>query len=95
MIKLILGLLTVSLFTITILPLSAVEGQEIMMKKLVEMINKRRASGGTCGEIFFRPSRPVRWDRRLASAAYIHASEMAFNERLSFLYNCPILASMI
>lgn len=92
MIKLILGLLTVSLFTITILPLSAVE---IMMKKLVEMINKRRASGGTCGEIFFRPSRPVRWDRRLARAAYIHASEMAFNERLSFLYNCPILASMI
>ncbi|MFN3396216.1 MAG: CAP domain-containing protein [Thermodesulfovibrionales bacterium] len=54
-----------------------------MMRRLIKMLNRKRVSGGACGDRFYRPSNPLKWDKRLAKAASVHASDMAEGDRLS------------
>lgn len=80
-------IVTVSLFFMALpifdLPLFAESQEDIMVKRLIKMLNRQRASGGVCGKRFYGPSNPLKWDNRLAKAASVHASDMAENDRLS------------
>lgn len=80
-------IVTISLFFIALsifnLSLFAESREDIMMKRLIKILNRQRASGGVCGERFYRPSNPLKWDNRLAKAASVHASDMAKEDRLS------------
>lgn len=80
-------IVTVSLFFMALpifdLPLFAESQEDIMVKRLIKMLNRQRASGGVCGKRFYKPSNPLKWDNRLAKAASVHASDMAENDRLS------------
>lgn len=63
---------------------SSAEGRkDIMTNRLMEIMNERRAAGGRCGDTLYRPSKPLKWDSRLAKAALIHALDMAEEDRLS------------
>ncbi len=61
------------------------EGKDKNIIKMIEIINLKRASGGKCGNKLFSPSRPLRWDSRLAQAALIHAKDIASREILSHM----------
>lgn len=82
-----IGIVIISLFFIALpifnLSLFAESREDITMKRLIKMLNRQRASGGVCGERFYRPSNPLKWDNRLAKAATVHASDMAENDRMS------------
>lgn len=80
-------IVTISLFFMALpifnLSLFAESQEDIMIKRLIKILNRQRASGGACGERFYRPSNPLKWDNRLAKAASVHASDMAEENRLS------------
>ena len=52
-------------------------------KKMVQLINRARASGGRCGGKRFQPAATVRWNSTLARAARSHSKDMADRNRLS------------
>lgn len=61
----------------------SIEGKDKKIIRLIEIINVKRASGGVCGKNFFKPSRPLRWNDRLARAAFVHAKDIAVRDILS------------
>ena len=45
-------------------------------RAMLVAVNRVRASGATCGDVWFPPVRPLSWDRRLERAAQRHTQDM-------------------
>lgn len=45
--------------------------------QILDMINEARAEARNCGDKYFPPAKPVRWNNKLATAALAHAKDMA------------------
>lgn len=46
-------------------------------KRVIEVINDMRTKGTLCGEIIYRPAKPIAWNDKLRKAALYHSSDMA------------------
>ncbi len=64
-------------------PAFAEMSKEIMLKRLVKMLNDVRIKGSKCGDRFYPAASPLRGDNRLTRSAHIHALDMAQRNRLS------------
>jgi uncharacterized protein YkwD len=45
--------------------------------QILEAVNKARASGRQCGNVYFPNAAPVAWNKALAAAAQVHSDDMA------------------
>lgn len=78
-----ISITTITLSTLLFSTTAVTAERDKEINRLMEMINDKRASGRSCGKEMIRPSRPLRWDKRLARAAFIHARDLANRDTLS------------
>lgn len=64
-------------------PLGCEAPLESLQVQILELINTARSSSRTCGTEFFNAASPLSWNSTLASAARVHASDMANNDFFS------------
>lgn len=50
---------------------------------LLSLVNDVRAKGCQCGDTFMAPAPPIRWNRALERAAYLHSEDMEKNQYFS------------
>ena len=59
------------------------EPDAAIRKKMISLVNRARSKRRYCGTKSCSPVRPVRWNSRLAKAAYKHSRDMAKNDFFS------------
>jgi uncharacterized protein YkwD len=52
-------------------------------KQILKPLNEARIRGMTCGNVYFGPAEPVRWNEKLARASLDHSLDMAKNGFMS------------
>lgn len=50
---------------------------------LLALVNDVRAKGCQCGDTFMAPAPPIRWNKALERAAYLHSQDMDINSYFS------------
>jgi uncharacterized protein YkwD len=50
---------------------------------VLELVNKERTTGATCGDTYFQPTTPLSSNQKLADSAIAHAQDMAVNDYFS------------
>jgi uncharacterized protein YkwD len=60
--------------------------------EMTALINAARAKGAVCGEVTFKPSKPLVWNDLLSAAAVIHSKDMAQND--FFAHDSPTTGSL-
>jgi uncharacterized protein YkwD len=50
---------------------------------VLELVNKERSTGATCGDTYFQPTSPLSKNQKLADSALAHAHDMAVNDYFS------------
>ncbi len=56
---------------------------KISAKQLLHMVNKIRAEGCNCGNKYYPPAPPVKWDKKLETAAQKHSWYMYQNKDMT------------
>lgn len=60
-----------------VLAMERKEQDQVVEKRVVELVNRARAKGAKCGSIYYRATSPVVWNDILGTASLRHSQDMA------------------